>query len=746
VPLSGLRVVDLSVREGALASRLLADLGADVVRIDPDWSRGPVGVDRLYANANKRVVVDGGAIDDLIAEADVVFDARPPGAPALEVGEKAVAVRVTPFGTTGPRADWRGGDLVCAARAGMVFVNGASKGPPLTPFGEPVEAATALVAGVAALLALETRDRTGCGQTIDLGRFEAALAAVEHVTGLYRQTGRVQRRQGSLHWSRTFRIGRARDGFVLLTHLGDWTTLSQWVASECEVARWFLDPKWESVDHRKEHAEEIFGVLDLWLADRNVGETVEGAALRRIPFAPVLPPERLADDLQLRARRFTQSVVIAGETLPLPRPVARFSDCGSPLRRAPLVVGVEDVRASWRESSLQAEVAGVDRSGGGPPVDGRPLSGVTILDFTWVVAGPVATRILADQGARVIKVEHPRAADFGTRRGGLSGNLNRGKQSLVLDLSHRAAQDLAQRLAARSEVVIDNFSTRVMASWGLDYDSLRARRADAIAVRLTAFGLDGPARDHVGYGPTLQAMAGYPYLMPADDGTPSGWGYSWSDMAAGWAGALATLAALRHRRRTGRGQEVDVSQFENLVSLMGPSGVDLLSGRPACLPPGFGGIYRCAPEEGDDDRWIAIECEGADLADLLAREGESGAFAPGPGREEITRSLVAWIRRQRAEHLEARLQALGVPAAVVANGADVVADEHLAARGYFESVGAPGEGGHAFDGIPFRAQRGAGRIASPGPLCGEQSDLVLTEVLGLDRDEIEGLREQGVFG
>ena len=138
MPLSGLRVVDLAVREGALASRLLADLGADVVRIDPDWPRGPVGVDRLYANANKRVVVDGGAIDDLIAGADVVFDARPPGAPALAAGEKTVVIRITPFGMTGPRKDWRGGDLVCAARAGMVFVNGPRGGPPKpAPRGTP---------------------------------------------------------------------------------------------------------------------------------------------------------------------------------------------------------------------------------------------------------------------------------------------------------------------------------------------------------------------------------------------------------------------------------------------------------------------------------------------------------------------------------------------------------------------------------------------------------------------------------
>ncbi len=785
MPLSGLRVLDLSDHAGALCSRVLGGLGADVVRVEPPGGasvrrlgpmRGGESLSHLYANQNKRSVVldltseEGRAgLGSLARSADVIVDARSM-APALRVGAPdplaalpagVVMIRVTPFGSTGPRRHWRGSDLVCTARGGMTFVNGHPGEEPIAPFGLASYAATGLVGAVAALIGLAARDRTGAGAVVDLSVAGATAGAVEHVTGLLRQTGEVQRRQGTLHWSRTFRAGRARDGLVLLCHLGDWTTLSEWVVSECPEVRDLTDARWEDIGARKEGAAEIFEHLDRWLAGTSVAAACEGAALRRLPFAEVRSPERLAADPQLAARGFVHRRDVGGELVGLPGPPCRLSACVGRTPSLPGAPGAEraEVLRDWSRAVREPCRVSVPRGA-------RPLDGVVILDFTWVVAGPVATRTLADQGARVIKVEHRNASDFGTRRGGLTGNLNRGKQSLVIDMNVEQGRDLAQRLAAKADVVIDNFSARVMGAWGLDYESLRARRRAAIAVRLTGFGLDGPARDQVSYGPTLQALVGYPHLMHTEEGAPAGWGYSWSDMAAGLTGALGTLAALRHRDQTGEGQLVDVSQLENLVALLGPGVLDLLVGRAVDVPANRSqegsrvphGLYRCAPQGRDDDRWLAVAVEDDEmwtrLATLLESDGEVWASTREltdvasrmKRRREIDARLADWTRRFRADDLETRLQENGVAAGLVANGADLAADPQLAHRGYFETAAAPGEEGWAFDGIPFLSSVLPGRVAAPGPLCGEHTDSVLSQLLGLGSAEIQGLRDQEVIG
>jgi len=276
----------------------------------------------------------------------------------------------------------------------------------------------------------------------------------------------------------------------------------------------------------------------------------------------------------------------------------------------------------------------------------RPLDGIRVLDFTWVVAGPVTTRILADLGADVIKVERRGSLDFGDRRGGLSGTLMRGKRSLLLDLNDPRGLDIARRLAAVSDVVIDNFSARVMTNLGLDYDALVQLRLDIICVRMTGFGLTGPDRDHVSYGPTLQALTGYTLLMAEPDGPPAGFGYSYSDLAGGNLGALAVLAALWHRRRTGRGQLVDLAQLETVASVLGPVLLDRALHGGASVPAGNAsqeapgaphGVYPCAGEE----RWLAI---------TVFTDAEWERFAGALGGAAWTRDARFATRAGRVRH------------------------------------------------------------------------------------------------
>src|SRR5262249_17450868 len=301
----------------------------------------------------------------------------------------------------------------------------------------------------------------------------------------------------------------------------------------------------------------------------------------------------------------------------------------------------------------------------------RPLDGVRVLDFTWVVAGPVTTRILADLGAEVIKVERRGTLDFGDRRGGLSGTLMRGKRSMLSDLAVPRGFALARRLAALSDVVIDNFSARVMTNFGLDYESLVPLKPDIICVRMTGYGLTGPDRDHVSYGPTLQALTGYTLLMAEPGGPPAGFGYSYSDLAAGHLGALAVLAALWRRQRTGTGALIDLAQEETVASLLGPVLLDrAVHGGPstpvgdACQewPAGPHGVYPCA----GDDRWIAISVFDDDAWCGFGRAAgdppwaNDARFATRSGRlaraGELDALVAGWTRSLDADAAMERLQ------------------------------------------------------------------------------------------
>ncbi len=389
----------------------------------------------------------------------------------------------------------------------------------------------------------------------------------------------------------------------------------------------------------------------------------------------------------------------------------------------------------------------------------RALDGVRILDFTWVVAGPVATRILADQGAEVIKIERRDSLDLGSRRGGFTGNLFRGKQSTVINMSDPRGREIAQHLVKVSDVVIDNFSARVMRNWGMDYESLRQIKPDIIAVSMSGFGHTGPQKDYVSYGPTLQALSGYTLLMRHEGKEPAGWGYSYADMSGGYSGALAVLMALWYRRRTGQGQFVDLSQFETISSVVGPSLLDILVNKTKSAP--FGnrsqeapaaphGVYRCLGE----DRWCAItiftEDEWGALCQVLGNPAwtKDERFAASAKRmqhhEDLDRYVEEWTSQHAAEEVMELLQHAGVPAGIVANSEDMDRDPHLRARGYWAQVSIPEGEDVVLDGPPMKLSATPGYIAAPGPLLGEHTQSVLHNLLGYSVADIAKLKIERV--
>lgn len=827
-PFAGLRVLDLADESGALAGKLMGDLGADVIAVEPPGGLrartiGPFWHDEphpdrslfhwYYGTSKRSVVLDlarrdgAAALARLAATADVLIETAPPGAMAqARLGYEALGranprlvwTSITPFGESGPWRDWRSSDMVAAALAGMVYVNGFPNRPPLHPLGLQAFHSAAFYAVIATLCALHARPRLGRGQHVDVSVLEAATAAVEPVAGFYHQSGSVQHRNGSLHWTRYFRVARCRDGYLMHCTLGDWTSLIEWVKADGRAAD-LGGPEWEDFNHRRVHAEHLFDVLDAWVRDQAVADVVEGAQLRRIPYAMVLPPEALHENAQLAARGFWVPVAHPelGVTILYPGAPYVFGKTPWTIRRRPpllgehtaevlgalglgaaeiaaacgdtrraRVSGVGTANASADACEPQARVAGQACAGteaappAPPPGGARALDGITILDFTWVVAGPVATRILADQGARVIKVERRDALDFGTRRGGFTGNLNRGKQSIVIAMGRLEGQALARRLVAAADVVIDNFSARVMRNWGLDYAGLAAIRPGIVAVGMSGFGLTGPHRDYVSYGPTLQALSGFTLLMREPGGEPAGWGYSYADMAGGFAAALAILAALHHRARTGEGQLVDLAQFENVCALVGPALLDFTANDRAARPfgnrsqerPGAPyGVYRCR----GDDRWCAITVFGDDeWRRLVHALGDppwthDPRFATFASRHAhaaaLDEQLAAWTATRDAHAVMATLQAAGIAAGVVADAVDLCErNSQLAARGYWATVPTPEGGRVIVDGVPFRLGATPGLVTAPGPLLGEHSDHVLRSVLGCRDDEVARLRTDGI--
>jgi crotonobetainyl-CoA:carnitine CoA-transferase CaiB-like acyl-CoA transferase len=386
------------------------------------------------------------------------------------------------------------------------------------------------------------------------------------------------------------------------------------------------------------------------------------------------------------------------------------------------------------------------------------LEGIRVLDFTWVVAGPVATRILADQGAEVIKLER-KPGPLGSRQTGLQGDLHRNKRSIAVNMGTPGGIEIARRLAQVSDIVMDNFSARVMRSWGMDYASLSAVNPEIICLSMSGLGHTGPRSNYVSYGPTLQALTGFTLLMADATGEPAGYGYSYADMSGGYTGALAALIALWHRRRTGRGQFVDLSQFEAVTSVIGPALLDISVNGRKQEPPGYRsqeltaaphGIYRCRPCGDDHDRWLTISVRtqaewerfiGAIGSPAWASEVKFRTlYLRMRNRAELDSHVGRWTINQEAEAAMERLQRVGVAAGVVANGADICErDQHLQGRNFWGTVPLPDGTMTHVTGIPMKLSATPGAIRTPSPLIGEANDYVLGELLGMSKAERDAL-------
>jgi len=390
------------------------------------------------------------------------------------------------------------------------------------------------------------------------------------------------------------------------------------------------------------------------------------------------------------------------------------------------------------------------------------LKGLRILDFTWVLAGPYATRILADFGAEVIKVQSKKTA------GGTESNLtgyfshwNRNKRSITLDMSYPEAKEIVLRLARISDVVIENFSTRVMANWGLNYEKLKETKSNLIMVSLSAMGQTGPWKDFVGFGPTIQALSGFTYLTSFDKDSPLGVGYAYADTIVGLHAALAILSALEYRDRTGQGQYIDLSEYEAICTLIGPAFMDVSMNKTEVLPQGNcpdyilaapHGCYKCS----GTDRWCVIavfdEGEWEALCRVMGDPSwtKEEEFSTLLKRKENSKELDGFIEQWTAQHTPEKvvqlLQEAGVSAGVVQNGEDLAKDPQLMARDFFIPLEHPVLGRTISDSTPIRFKDNPKVNWKAAPLLGEDNRYVYVGLLGLTEDELSFYIEKGIIG
>jgi crotonobetainyl-CoA:carnitine CoA-transferase CaiB-like acyl-CoA transferase len=786
-PLAGIRVVDLADDRGELCGRLLADLGADVILVEPPSGAAarqappfaPEGRASLYfafRNAGKRGITldlespgDRELLHRLLDGADILVESSPPGFLAsrgLDPSEvllarhpQLVITSITDFGQFGPYRDFVGTDMIGYAMGGMMYRAGAAARPPIVAPGSQAYDTGGLTAAFAALAAYIKRLQTGRGQWLDVSVQEATLTLSDWSIPLYSTLGFYTHREGAGMWP----VYRCADGWLrmIIIGLNHWQALRAWMGEPEELQ----NPAYDGFIERLGDREKIEAFIRRFLAEWKKEDASREAQRRGIPATPVLEPaEVLANEHAHGRGTFTELELLPGQRASVASGFIVL-DGGrvGPKVRAPLLgEHNEEVRASLASHSNATKTA---PHWGREPQPLYPLAGLRALDFGIGVAGVEVGRHLAEYGVEVIKVESRTAPDFVRlvipgRMNAPFASSNHTKLSLGVNLKTEAGVDLIHRLVRQSDVVIENSATGVMDRLGLGYEALREINPRIIMFSTQMVGTSGPWKDWSGYGPSAHTLSGLQYLWnyPEDADRPAGSTNIHPDHLTGRLGATAVLAALIRREHDGRGARLEVAQFEVLIQLLG----DLLaleSLAPGSVKPQGNrsergtpwGAYQCQGE----DEWCVInvrsDAEWTALREALGNPSwaSSARYNSVAGRRdawrELDAALDAWTRERSPFEVMNLLQEHGVPAAVVEHPGHQFSDPHLAARGFLRKFNQPELGEVTLEGSPFHGSDLPEPRIESAPLLGQHTREICRSMLGLSDAEIEALLESGVL-
>ncbi len=785
MPLAGLRVLEIGSDAGLeYCGKLFADFGADVIKIEPTGGDSRRAVPPLldagndgmesgtfaWLNTNKHsVIADEMRIRALLECADLLLDARP--RTEMESGALThqhlrttnpglTVVALSWFGESGPYRDFAASDATARALAGLVNLVGPVDGPPIlaSPDGQ-----AGIVAGLAAFIAaasgLYSRERGS--RRFEVSTHEALATISEYETAVA-LSGLGRRRNGVNWFGRNYpvTIYPTKHGLLGVTVV----TPAQWQEfctmlgrpELAEASRFSVN-----VD-RITRADELDAIFAPILATRTAEDWFQLGLRHKLPLCIVPMMGELLRQSIHRERGVFAPVRIGAacfEAQVLPQRLTQ-----TPPRRG----GTAPLAGTHAGGWSSAESVLPPSPGLAAGCDG-PLSGVRIIDLTMGWAGPSATRHMADLGAEVIKVEACQYPDWwrGTdKRAAFFEQklyeksywyhiMNRNKLGVTLDLTTEDGKHLLKQLVAGADAVVENYSVEVLPKLGLGYEALRAVRPDLVMVSMPAFGTGNAWSTCRAYGSTLEQASGLPTLTGFPHDPPTMNHTAYGDPIGGYNAAAALLIALIHRKRTGLGQLIDLSQVECMMPMVAPALIAqsalgeiprrLGNRHPVHVPQG---AFRCAGE----DAWIVLTVTGnaewRRLCGLIHRPDLAGLdrLARHACADEIEAAIGLWAGARTADQAMAELQEAHIAAGASRTPLALTQDPHLLARGFWREADNPFMGRHLHAAAPFREGQAPYPLVRPSPTLGQHNEQVLGKLLGLAGAELARLAEAGVIG
>jgi crotonobetainyl-CoA:carnitine CoA-transferase CaiB-like acyl-CoA transferase len=779
--LAGVRVVEAAGEPAQLAGRIRRDLGAEVVKLEPEQGDplrrvGPFRGERRDAdaslrfaawNAGKQSVVcpaDGSELARLLAGADVILDTPGwPGVPSLDpaLAPDAVWVRITPFGLEGVRADWKATDLGSLAASGML--SRLDRDRPPVRVSEPLAYSNVAVDAVFAALAGLWSGRP---QIADVSIQESmALAKMGSPTELGRsgEPPYASQRQAASSGVALREIWRCRDGFLQFGLRGGFARVPtfRFMARALEEAG-LANEFWRKQDwtkfnqHKLDDAQKraLQEPLARFFESRSLLECYELAGDNALTLATVNSPREIYASSQLASRHFFQQLGDL-DGFPAHFVIARSVDgeVETPAARSPAPSIGAGPAPSWSPRDARA----VAPTGGG-----GAFEKTRIVEFGSGAAGPIASRFLVEQGATVVRVESRSRPEFlrmmavaagsphGVEGDPIFNAFNVGKCSVALNLKHPDGVAVARRLVHWSDAVLENFSPKAMAGFGLDYDTLAGDTPGLVMVSTCINGQTGPHRGYPGFGPQGSALSGYTLLTGYPDRDPhSG---TVTDFLAPTFAAVPLAAGLHYQRRTGRGVHLDLAQVEAALYTLTPWLLDHADNGHVRERTGNRieqavphGVFACRGE----DRWIALAAwSDADWSQLAAELGiedpELRTLEARLARVDDVEQRVAHATRERdADELASRLQSQGIEAVPVASDRDLLEDVQYAARDHFQTLEHPVLGATPYERNGYRLSDAPGGYDAASPTLGQHNREVLCGLLGYSDSEFAKLEESG---
>lgn len=784
--LDGVIVVDFSVDVGGLyCTKLLADLGATVIQIEPPEGHplrqdepffgGEPHVEKsarfAYYAANKKSIVldlnqqsDRQQALDLVKNSDIVVETFSPGYleeiglgyEALKaVNNSLILTSVTRFGQTGPYRHWQGEEIIDWALGGYMYFNGHPDREPLMIPGNQAQLQAGTQAAIATLTALWHSQNTGVSQHIDVSAMEAMVSAHSWTSGAWTHEGLVLKRTEP-------DCIPCKDGWVFfMTYRWDLNLFLM-----IERHELMDDPRFADRQSWIDNRDELREILTKWCMLHTKEEIFRLGQELLIAVTPVNTAEDLANSPQLESRNWFQEVnhPIAGN-LSLPGGPFKFNN--SPI--APnLPAPTLDQHANYYPEARKRE-ASKSTQQFDPEL---PLKGIRVLELTANWAGPLAGRHLSDLGAGVIKIESPdrpmtrgghyaggQPLKYHYNRSAYFNKLNRNKYAATLNLAHPKGRETFLKLVKISDIVIENFSPRVMRNFNLEYPVLREVNPKIIMASISGFGHTGPERDYVAYGANIEASSGLAAQMGySDDSTPYRSTLFYADPVTGGHTAVAILAALFKRKSTGIGQHIDLSLQENGIAFFSEAVLEYLA--TGDNPKRLGNRHRqfapqgCYPSIGDDS-WLVISIRSDDewqrLCDVLGDSdlAHNPKFANAEDRQlhhdEIDEIISNWSSNYDHNEATRILQSAGVAAAPVLANWELVSNPHLHERGFYISIPHKEMGVFPYPGMPWKLSETPGKVRMGSPDFGEHNSMVFEELLNLSQQEIEELYSERII-